>query len=85
MFRKICDNYIAFEYYSIAFISHMFPGNILLDHTNLFFPNNYQMNDAIQIFISVINVLREYHEMKEDNQKLSKCSEIYYIKTTETY
>ena len=44
----------------------MFPGNILLDHTNLFFPNNYQMNDAIQIFISVINVLREYHEMKED-------------------
>ena len=66
MFRKICDAYFAFEYSSIAFISHMFPGNILLDHTNLFFPNNYQMNDAIQIFISVINVLREYHEMKED-------------------
>ena len=66
MFRKICDAYIAFEYYYIGFISHMFPGNILLDHTNLFFPNNYQMNDAIQIFISVINVLREYHEMKED-------------------
>ena len=66
MFRKICDAYFAFEYSSIAFISHMFPGNILLDHTNLFFPNNYQMNDVIQIFISVINVLREYHEMKED-------------------
>ena len=66
MFRKICDAYFAFEYSSIAFISHMFPGNILLDHTNLFFPKNYQMNDAIQIFISVINVLREYHEMKED-------------------
>ena len=66
MFRKICDAYFAFEYSSIAFISHMFPGNILLDHTNLFFPNNYQMNDAIQIFISVINVLKEYHEMKED-------------------
>ena len=66
MFRKICDAYFTFEYSSIAFISHMFPGNILLDHTNLFFPNNYQMNDAIQIFISVINVLREYHEMKED-------------------
>ena len=66
MFRKICDAYIAFEYYYIGFISHMFPGNILLDHTNLFFPNNYQMNDVIQIFISVINVLREYHEMKED-------------------
>ena len=41
MFRKICDAYIAFEYYYIGFISHMFPGNILLDHTNLFSPNNY--------------------------------------------
>ena len=66
MFRKICDAYIAFEYYYIGFISHMFPGNILLDHTNLFSPNNYQMNDTIQIFVSVNNVLREYHEMKED-------------------
>ena len=66
MFRKICDAYFTFEYSSIAFISHMFPGNILLDHTNLFSPNNYQMNDTIQIFVSVNNVLREYHEMKED-------------------
>ena len=62
----MCDAYFAFEYYSIAFILHMFPGNILLDHTNLFSPNNYQMNDTIQIFLSVNNVLREYHEMKED-------------------
>ena len=44
----------------------MFPGNILLDHTNLISPNNHQMNDTIQNFVSVNNVLREYHEMKED-------------------
>ena len=33
--------------YFITFIEYMFAGKILLDHTNMFSPNDYKMDDKI--------------------------------------
>ena len=33
--------------YFITFIEYMFAGKILLDHTNMFSPNEYKMDDKI--------------------------------------
>ena len=35
------------EYFCIGFIDFMLKGKILLDYTNLFFPNEYKKNDKI--------------------------------------
>ena len=34
-------------YYCIEFINYMLKGKTLLDHTNLFSPNNFKKNDQI--------------------------------------
>ena len=34
-------------FYCIAFIEHMLIGKVLLDHTNLFSPNDCKKNDKI--------------------------------------
>ena len=36
-------------YFCIGFIDFMLKGKILLDHINLFFPNDYETNDEIII------------------------------------
>ena len=41
------DDSIICGFYCIAFIEYMIPGKILLDYTNLLFPNNYKKNDKI--------------------------------------
>ena len=35
------------EYFCIGFIDFMLKGKILQGHTNLFSPNDYEMNDKI--------------------------------------
>ena len=35
------------RFYCIPFIEYMFAGKTLLDYTNLFSPNDYQINDKI--------------------------------------
>ena len=34
-------------YFCIGFIDFMLKGKILLEHTNLFSPNNYKKNDEV--------------------------------------
>ena len=36
-----------FRYYCIGFIDFMLKGEILLEYTNLFYPNEYKKNDKI--------------------------------------
>ena len=41
------DQYLMFGFYSIAFIAYMSQRKALLDHINLFYPNDYRKNDKI--------------------------------------
>ena len=47
IFRIQSDNFITCGLYCIAFIEFMFAGKTLLDHTNLFYSNDYKKNDKI--------------------------------------
>ena len=41
------DHFIISGFYCIAFIDYMITRKKLLDHTNLYFPNEYENNDKI--------------------------------------
>ena len=51
MITNICriqaHNSIMCRYFSIGFINFMLKGKILIDHINIFSPNEYQKNDKI--------------------------------------
>ena len=47
MFRIQSDDFVIFGFYCVAFIEPMSAGKTLLDHTNLFFPNDNQKNGKI--------------------------------------
>ena len=53
IFRIQDDDCAMCEFYCIAFIQYMISGKLLLDYTNLFFPNDYKENDKI-IYISTL-------------------------------
>ena len=46
-FRIQFDDSIMCGFYYIAFIEYMIAGKTLVDCTNLFSPNDYQMNDKM--------------------------------------
>ena len=47
IFRIQSDDSITCGFYCIAFTEYMIAGKTLLDHTNLFSPNDYQKNENI--------------------------------------
>ena len=47
IFRIQDNDLIMCKFNCIAFIEYMLAQKILLDHTNLFFSNDYQKNDKI--------------------------------------
>ena len=59
IFRIPDNESVMCEFCCIAFIGHVLVGNTLLDHTNLFSPNDYKKNDKIIYKYLKINMVEE--------------------------